>query len=174
MLDLCMLSYIGQVWGYIVLFKILWCFLIHTFAVCLPQGAGTHPLYSFIAFLSAEIGETNSFKMIDLWLHLTHSHIFPGADAATVMMKGWRTGRGRWGSHVAPPTLLTALLWQWQMAFPCVCNSFPQELQVFYYSVTFLQFIYHHWLCHWSTDLGVGDTASVEKKATDCQRQGEL
>lgn len=67
------------------------------------------------------------------------------------------TGRGRWGTHVAPSTLLT-LLWQQHVAFLCICNSYPQELWVFSYTpvVSFIYQVYQHWLCHWSTDLGVG------------------
>lgn len=71
--------------------------------------------------------------------HISRGWCSRGDDEG--MTEHTRTGHGRWGSHVAPPTLLTLLLlWQWHMAFPCVCNSFPQELQVFCNLVTFLWF----------------------------------
>lgn len=118
-----------------------WCFLICPLAVCLPQAAGTHPLYCRIAFLSVETGEIPSLydwlvAAFNSFTHISRGWCSPGDDEGTT--EHTCTGQSRWGTRVAPFPLLTLLLWQQHVAFLCVSNTSPRELPLFRCSVAFL------------------------------------
>lgn len=118
-----------------------WCFLICPLAVCLPQGAGTHPLYCCIAFLSVETGEIPSLydrlvAAFNSFTHISRGWCSPGGDEGTT--EHTCTGQSRWGTRVAPFPLLALLLWQQHVAFLCISNTSPRELPVFRCLVAFL------------------------------------
>lgn len=66
-----LLIYMRQKWYCTTYFFVFWCLSTCTVAVCLPQDAGTYPLYLFPTFLSVETQEIPS--LLDDWLAPTFS-----------------------------------------------------------------------------------------------------
>lgn len=86
--------------------------------------------------------------MIDLWLHLTRSHTFPGADAAVVVTKEWQStygqGTANGGVTVLPPCCSRC----------CDSGTWPSPA-----SVT-------------ATCKGTSCYSNLEEAAKNCQREG--